>query len=80
MAVIPQSWALISYGGVTFELRGTKTIGQKPEFDARGNYKFTRWTFEFSAVLNPTEQRVFVGIGFAVPIESAAAGAGMSPF
>ncbi|HYF58546.1 MAG TPA: trypsin-like peptidase domain-containing protein [Burkholderiaceae bacterium] len=33
-----------------------------------------------TAVLNPTEQRVFVGIGFAVPIESAAAGAGMSPF
>jgi S1-C subfamily serine protease len=33
-----------------------------------------------TAVLNPTEQRVFVGIGFAVPIENAAAGAGMSPF
>jgi len=33
-----------------------------------------------TAVLNPTEQRVFVGIGFAVPIEAAAAGAGMSPF
>jgi len=33
-----------------------------------------------TAVLNPTEQRVFVGIGFAVPIENAAGGAGMSPF
>ena len=33
-----------------------------------------------TAVLNPTEQRVFIGIGFAVPIESAAAGAGLSPF
>jgi S1-C subfamily serine protease len=33
-----------------------------------------------TAVLNPTEQRVFVGIGFAVPIESAAGGAGMSAF
>ncbi len=33
-----------------------------------------------TAVLNPTEQRVFVGIGFAVPIEAAASGAGMSPF
>ena len=33
-----------------------------------------------TAILNPTEQRVFVGIGFAVPIENAAAGAGMSPF
>ncbi len=26
-----------------------------------------------TAILNPTEQRVFVGIGFAVPIENAAA-------
>lgn len=33
-----------------------------------------------TAILNPTEQRVFIGIGFAVPIENAAAGAGMSPF
>ncbi len=33
-----------------------------------------------TAVLNPTEQRVFIGIGFAVPIENASAGTGMSPF
>jgi S1-C subfamily serine protease len=33
-----------------------------------------------TAILNPTEQRVFVGIGFAVPIENAAAGVGLSPF
>ncbi len=33
-----------------------------------------------TAILNPTEQRVFVGIGFAVPIESAAGGLGLSPF
>ncbi|HWV58558.1 MAG TPA: trypsin-like peptidase domain-containing protein [Longimicrobiales bacterium] len=33
-----------------------------------------------TAILNPTAQRVFIGIGFAVPIETAAAGAGMSPF
>lgn len=33
-----------------------------------------------TAILNPTEQRVFVGIGFAVPIENAAAAAGMPPF
>jgi S1-C subfamily serine protease len=33
-----------------------------------------------TAILNPTEQRVFIGIGFAVPIENAAAGTGMSPF
>lgn len=33
-----------------------------------------------TAILNPTEQRVFIGIGFAVPIENAASGTGMSPF
>jgi hypothetical protein len=33
-----------------------------------------------TAVLNPTEQRVFIGIGFAVPIETAAGGVGMSPY
>lgn len=33
-----------------------------------------------TAILNPTEQRVFIGIGFAVPIENAAAAAGMPPF
>jgi S1-C subfamily serine protease len=33
-----------------------------------------------TGLLNPTEQRVFVGIGFAVPIENAAAGAGLPPF
>ncbi|SNS14151.1 Trypsin-like peptidase domain-containing protein [Noviherbaspirillum humi] len=33
-----------------------------------------------TAILNPTEQRVFVGIGFAVPIENAASAAGMPPF
>ncbi|MEO7851164.1 MAG: trypsin-like peptidase domain-containing protein [Rubrivivax sp.] len=33
-----------------------------------------------TAILNPSEQRTFVGIGFAVPIESAAGAAGMPPF
>lgn len=33
-----------------------------------------------TAILNPTDQRVFVGIGFAVPIEAAMAGVGLSPF
>ena len=33
-----------------------------------------------TGILNPTEQRVFVGIGFAVPIENAAAAAGIPPF
>jgi S1-C subfamily serine protease len=33
-----------------------------------------------TGILNPTEQRVFIGIGFAVPIENAAAAFGLSPF
>jgi len=33
-----------------------------------------------TAILNPTQARTFVGIGFAVPIENAAGAAGMSPF
>jgi S1-C subfamily serine protease len=33
-----------------------------------------------TAILNPTPARTFIGIGFAVPIENAAAAAGMPPF
>ncbi|MGH7817245.1 MAG: S1C family serine protease [Candidatus Binatia bacterium] len=33
-----------------------------------------------TAILNPTTQRFFIGIGFAVPIENAAAAAGVPPF
>ena len=33
-----------------------------------------------TGILNPTSHRTFVGIGFAVPIEGAAAAAGMPPF
>ena len=33
-----------------------------------------------TAILNPTVERFFVGIGFAVPIENAAAAAGIPPF
>ena len=33
-----------------------------------------------TAILNPADQGVFVGIGFAVPIENAAAAAGVPPF
>ncbi len=33
-----------------------------------------------TGLLNPTEHRVFIGIGFAIPIENAAAAAGLSPF
>ena len=33
-----------------------------------------------TAILNPTSARTFLGIGFAVPIENAAAAAGQPPF
>jgi S1-C subfamily serine protease len=33
-----------------------------------------------TAILNPGEQGVFIGIGFAVPIENAASAVGISPF
>jgi S1-C subfamily serine protease len=33
-----------------------------------------------TGIMNPTHQRVFVGIGFAVPIENAAAAVGVPPF
>jgi S1-C subfamily serine protease len=33
-----------------------------------------------TAILNPNEQRTFIGIGFAVPIENAASAVGMAPF
>ena len=33
-----------------------------------------------TAILNPSRQRVFIGVGFAVPIENAASAAGLSPF
>ena len=33
-----------------------------------------------TAIMNPNQQRTFIGIGFAVPIESAAAAVGMPPF
>jgi len=33
-----------------------------------------------TAILNPSRQRTFIGIGFAVPIENAAAAVGMPPF
>jgi S1-C subfamily serine protease len=33
-----------------------------------------------TAIYNPNQQRTFVGVGFAVPIENAASAAGMPPF
>jgi S1-C subfamily serine protease len=33
-----------------------------------------------TTIYNPNQQRTFVGIGFAVPIENAASAVGMPPF
>ena len=33
-----------------------------------------------TAIMNPTQARTFIGIGFAVPIENAASAIGMPPF
>jgi S1-C subfamily serine protease len=33
-----------------------------------------------TAILNPSAQRTFIGIAFAVPIENAASAVGMHPF
>ena len=68
---------------------GTRVLTNLIQFDAAvnpGNSGGPLVTAEGEVVgivtglLNPTEQRVFIGIGFAVPIENAAAAVGLSPF
>jgi S1-C subfamily serine protease len=68
---------------------GERILSNLIQFDAAvnpGNSGGPLFTTEGEVVgivtglLNPTEQRVFVGIGFAVPIENAAAAAGLTPF
>ena len=68
---------------------GKRVLGNLIQFDAAvnpGNSGGPLVTTEgevigiVTGLLNPTEQRVFIGIGFAVPIENAAAAAGLSPF
>ena len=68
---------------------GERILGNLIQFDAAvnpGNSGGPLITHEgevigiVTGLLNPTEQRVFIGIGFAVPIENAAAAAGLSPF
>src|SRR6266540_4537057 len=68
---------------------GTRVLTNLIQFDAAvnpGNSGGPLVTSEGEVVgivtglLNPTEQRVFIGIGFAVPIENAAAAVGLSPF
>jgi S1-C subfamily serine protease len=84
-----------SYGvvsGLRREFRspeGERTLSNLIQFDAAanpGNSGGPLVTMEghvvgiVTAILNPSEQRTFIGIGFAVPIESAASAAGMPPF
>ncbi len=69
--------------------KGERILGNLIQFDAAvnpGNSGGPLVTAEgevigiVTGLLNPTEHRVFIGIGFAVPIENAAAAAGLSPF
>ena len=68
---------------------GEKTLTNLIQFDAAanpGNSGGPLVTMDghvvgvVTAILNPSEQRTFIGIGFAVPIENAATAAGMHPF
>ena len=85
----------VSYGvvsGLKREFRspeGEKTLTNLIQFDAAanpGNSGGPLVTMDgqvvgvVTAILNPGEQRTFIGIGFAVPIENAASAAGMPPF
>jgi S1-C subfamily serine protease len=85
----------VSYGvvsGLKREFRapeGAKTLTNLIQFDAAanpGNSGGPLVTMDgevigiVTAILNPSEQRTFIGIGFAVPIEAAASAAGMPPF
>jgi S1-C subfamily serine protease len=85
----------VSYGvvsGLNREFRlpsGSKMLNNLIQFDAAanpGNSGGPLVTMDgevvgiVTAILNPSEQKTFIGIGFAVPIENAAAAAGMPPF
>ena len=85
----------VSYGvvsGLKREFRspeGEKTLTNLIQFDAAanpGNSGGPLVTMDgqvvgvVTAILNPSTQRTFIGIGFAVPIENAASAAGMPPF
>ena len=68
---------------------GTRPLAKLIQFDAAanpGNSGGPLVTMDgevvgiVTAILNPTEARTFIGIGFAVPIENAAAAVGMPPF
>jgi S1-C subfamily serine protease len=69
--------------------QGQRTLSNLIQFDAAanpGNSGGPLVTSEgevvgiVTGILNPSGNKVWAGIGFAVPIENAAAGVGMSPF
>jgi S1-C subfamily serine protease len=85
----------VSYGvvsGLNREFRlpsGSKMLTNLIQFDAAanpGNSGGPLVTMDgevigiVTAILNPNEQKTFIGIGFAVPIENAASAAGTHPF
>jgi len=84
------SAGVISGFGRAFQSpEGKQEIGNLIQFDAAanpGNSGGPLVTMEgevvgvVTGILNPTSHRTFVGIGFAVPIESAARAAGQPPF
>jgi S1-C subfamily serine protease len=68
---------------------GRRTLSNLIQFDAAanpGNSGGPLVTMDghlvgiVTAIMNPNAQRTFIGIGFAVPIENAATGAGLAPF
>jgi len=72
-----------------FSPEGKRELGNLIQFDAAanpGNSGGPLITADggvvgiVAAILNPVGQRFFVGLGFAVPIENAAAAVGMPPF
>lgn len=69
--------------------RGERVLTNLIQFDAAvnpGNSGGPLVTMEgevigiVTAILNPSDSRTFIGIGFAVPIENAASGVGVHPF
>lgn len=84
------SSGVISGFGRSFRApEGGQDIGNLIQFDAAanpGNSGGPLVTLDgevvgvVTGILNPTRHRTFAGIGFAVPIESAAAAAGLPPF
>jgi len=84
------SAGVVSGKGRSFRTpEGQQEIGNLIQFDAAanpGNSGGPLVTLDgavvgiVTGILNPTSHKTFLGIGFAVPIESAATAAGLPPF